>query len=364
MKKKDSATSEYSQNYNNYTKSELYKKARQLKQVGDLSRANEAYTTYSQLYPDDINGWLGLGLVLREQELFTQAAIAFERYLQQRSDVSVRNVLVTSLWRINQVDSAKKHGYINLEEKDRLALLGFEKSPFHNYQLQPRSPKFSSENKQRNIIAFSLWGDDPAYVTGAIVNAQLAPHVYPGWTARFYCDQSVPEDARRNLINFGAQVQLIEDAQLAQIKPMWRFLVSDDPNVDFFVCRDTDSRINIKEATAVYNWICSGKRFHVMRDHVFHMDLILAGMWGGIAGVLPSMQDWLIETPDYFNNKFGDQEFLKDMVWPLIKFDMCTHDSVYGFPDQQGFPPGFQLPGMVHVGGAIKKIAHWREMFA
>jgi hypothetical protein len=61
-------------------------------------------------------------------------------------------------------------------------------------------------------------------------------------------------------------------------------------NVDWFVCRDTDSRLNCQELLAVEEWLRSGQPFHVMRDHIYHMELMLAEMWGGAAGVLPNLR--------------------------------------------------------------------------
>ena len=41
---------------------------------------------------------------------------------------------------------------------------------------------------------------------------------------------------------------------------------------------------------AVDEWLTSGRYFHVMRDWFIHTDLIIAGMWGGVGGALPSLE--------------------------------------------------------------------------
>jgi hypothetical protein len=51
--------------------------------------------------------------------------------------------------------------------------------------------------------------------------------------------------------------------------------------------RDADSVLNLRERLAVDDWLASGRWFHIMRDWWSHTDLVLAGMWGGVAGVLP-----------------------------------------------------------------------------
>ena len=38
----------------------------------------------------------------------------------------------------------------------------------------------------------------------------------------------------------------------------WRFFPTLDPQVDFYMCRDLDSRFSIREVTAVKEWIDSG----------------------------------------------------------------------------------------------------------
>lgn len=333
----------------------------QLKHAGDVDEAEKAFQCFLESNPRHFEGWTSYATMLKGAERYAKAVEAFQSALAVRDDTNARNGLVTSLWRLGHHDVAIQEGRVNLERKDSLAFERFEASPFSKHALSDRRPEFDPSKRTRNIISFSLWGDDPAYVTGAVVNAQIAQHIYVGWTPRFYCDTSVPEDARIELQRLGAQVILLTDPALQKIRPMWRFLVSDDDQVDYFVCRDADSRLNVQELLAVHAWTQSDKRFHVMRDHIYHMELMLAGMWGGVAGVLPNMRDWLLGASDYFDNRFGDQAFLMNQVWPLVKQDLCTHDSVYGFPDGVDFPPGYRLPGAIHVGGAVKSMPHWRR---
>ena len=44
-------------------------------------------------------------------------------------------------------------------------------------------------NNKKNIISFSLWGEDPKYWIGALRNIELARKFYPGWITRFYIDE-------------------------------------------------------------------------------------------------------------------------------------------------------------------------------
>ena len=61
---------------------------------------------------------------------------------------------------------------------------------------------------------------------------------------------------------------------------LWRFFPTIDPNVDAFVSRDLDSRINGRERAAVEDWEAGNKHFHFMRDHPAHGIEILGSGWG------------------------------------------------------------------------------------
>ena len=100
------------------------------------------------------------------------------------------------------------------------------------------------------------------YTIGVLRNAELAPIVYPGWKVRVYLDRSVPKPVAQQLEALGAQLKFMDDQKMGGgIGGMfWRFLVAADPDVDRFIIRDSDSRINPRERLAVEEWIASGKR--------------------------------------------------------------------------------------------------------
>lgn len=333
-----------------------------LRDAGDDLTARRAFEHYALHHPADFDGHVALGLFLKQRGEYEAAIAPLRMALHLREDIATRNTYISCLGRSGHQEDARREGLTNLRDKHRHALDCARQSPFAQAGLKPGGRGFDPEHPERNIIAFSLWGDRPEYVTGAIVNAQIAKHLYLRWTARFYCDRSVPADAIEALKAYGAQVVMMDDPDLAGLRPMWRFFVSDDPGVNVFVCRDADSRLNAKELLAVSDWLGSGKRFHVMRDHVLHHELILAGMWGGTAGVLPNIRDYLLGAKGYHDNRFMDQAFLGEQVWPMILDDVRVHDSVFGFPEAAGFPAGYELPGAIHVGGGVKRMPHWAKL--
>tara|TARA_R110000782_G_scaffold102791_5_gene190194 strand:+ start:26536 stop:27213 length:678 start_codon:yes stop_codon:yes gene_type:complete len=176
------------------------------------------------------------------------------------------------------------------------------------------------------VIAFSLWGDDPKYTLGAIQNASLAKIVYPGWTCRYYVGQSTPEHIIDLLKEFDNVeiVMMVADGDWTGM--FWRFEAASDPNIDVLLVRDCDSRLWFREKAAVDEWLASDKVFHIMRDHEFHTAAIMGGMWGVKGDFLRNMSHW-VSTYKGGNYWQTDQQFLKIVVYPLIKEKAYTHDT-------------------------------------
>lgn len=303
--------------------------------------------------------WSLYAVALRRVSRFDDSVVAIQRAIDMApDDITSRNALVITLHQSGDEAATIAAATTALEMKDAYATTRAAEMNL-GLSLNERLQPFDRLDRSKNIISFSLWGDNPVYTHGAIVNAQLAPHVYSSWRCRFYCDDSVPTHIIDELRRLGSEVHMVCDPDLSELKPLWRFLVSDDEGVDRFICRDADSRLNSQEAVAVDDWIASERSFHVMRDHPYHMEVILAGMWGGVARVLPNIRQQAKIAMGYSRNKWNDQEFLRDVVWPLIRDRAQVHDSVFQFRGAEDFPPYCRLPGKVHVGGAIKAMPEW-----
>jgi hypothetical protein len=216
----------------------------------------------------------------------------------------------------------------------------------------------------KRVISFSLFGSQPLYCEGALRNALLVESIYPGWQCRFYVDQSVPQRYIQNLEASGAEIIPMPAASGLARGLFWRFLVAADPEVERFVVRDADSRLNGRERAAVEEWIGSGRSFHIMRDHRQHNARVMGGMWGGVGGRLTMMQA-LIDRWGEFGPKGRDQEFLRDIVYPLMGEDYLCHDSFGHFSDAAPFPAHPLCVGTLHVGQVISihrpRIADWEN---
>ncbi|WP_052293809.1 tetratricopeptide repeat protein [Azospirillum sp. B510] len=215
----------------------------------------------------------------------------------------------------------------------------------------PREPAA----RTRDIVAFSLWGTREVYTQGAVANARMVPALFPGWRCRFYHDASVPPALIAELARLGAETVAMPAGGGPSHGLYWRFLAADDPTVARFLCRDCDSRPSAREKAAVDEWVASGLPFHVMRDHVLHTDPILAGMWGGTAGLLPPLGPVIDAVANREADRWQDQRFLAEWVWPRIRGGVLVHDGVHPAAGRP-FPPAPADPLSPHIGAKVLEL--------
>lgn len=182
----------------------------------------------------------------------------------------------------------------------------------------------------KKIISYSVWGNNPVYVINAIVNADLAQEIYPGWICRFYCSPNCPNGIVKELESRSNTEIVLMDQDEDWNGMFWRFRAASDPEVEVMISRDTDSHLGIREKEAVDEWLASDKDFHIMRDQRYHGVPILGGMWGARRGILRSVSTMIDQYSRKITNnrKNIDQEFLWSEVFPAVQNNSFIHDSV------------------------------------
>jgi hypothetical protein len=190
----------------------------------------------------------------------------------------------------------------------------------------------------------SLWGSEAKYCQGAVANARLAARIYPDWTLRVYCDPRVTTlDELRAL---GAEVRVLPRPE-GIFGMFWRFWPAAEPEAEYVVVRDADSRLNVREKAAVDAWIRSGEPAHVMRDHEQHRHWpMLGGLWGCRGGLLGDIKERSVRFGRW-TSRPDDMHFLVAEVWPRIKERTLVHTSVRDPLGGDPFPPHAPYDGFV-----------------
>ena len=173
-------------------------------------------------------------------------------------------------------------------------------------------------------FTFSIWGDNPKYLQGAIRNAELAEQIFSDWKCVFYHDSSVPKETIDRLSAF--KNTIVKEVTDDSFGAFWRFeMMFNNPGV--ILSRDTDSRLSLREKELIDNWLETEYNYMIIRDHDAHYEFpILAGMWGKKNILMDnSLKDAMQE---YMSVKqyLVDQFYLRDKVWPAI----MNNTAIYG----------------------------------
>ncbi|MCR9211275.1 MAG: tetratricopeptide repeat protein [bacterium] len=315
--------------------------------LNDYASAEKYLKILSEAYEDDAEIIENYAVILsRLKKNWPEVVRLLQRVIELKPEsINAWDGLTNALRMTGDFDAAAHAGTRALQMKEVAA------TPPQGWELPSMNPQqYDQRRNGIDVIAFSLFGKHPRYLRGALRNTLLTPDLYPGWTVRFYLDESVPGTLVTMLSDQGAEIVHMPNGQTMRQKLGWRFAVANDPAVRRFAVRDVDSVISYREARAVEDWTISDRWFHVMRDWWTHTELILAGMWGGRAGVLPDLTEMLIryqpaakETPNV------DQWFLREKVWGYVRQSCFTHDRFFNLPETKRWPTG-DPPGTLHVG--------------
>lgn len=300
----------------------------------DYSGALRACRIWIELAPDDENArHTLLSILLRLKRFDGVVEEARARLRAHPSDERLYSALANALSRLGRDEEGRLAGNDCLRLKDAAAsgtakdLSGID------------VPPFVAAEPDRNVIAFSLFGDAQAYRDGAVRNAIAARQLYPEWRCSFYVDEGVPPRVLDRLLQEGSKVVRVGGLPAGRFGTFWRFLVADDPSVDRYLIRDCDACVGPRERAAVEEWIVSKRHFHVMRDAPTHTEVMLAGMWGGVRGALSPLQQAIIDyCRDAPLSRTADQQFLRERVWPTVRQSVLVHDSEFQLGDSRPFP--------------------------
>lgn len=187
------------------------------------------------------------------------------------------------------------------------------------------------------VISFSLWGSNPVYTVGAIRNAELAKELFPDWKCIFYCFNSVPQEIVEKLKAMDNTIVRFVDSDGDNRGMFNRFLPAGEEGIEYYISRDTDSRLSTREKIAVNAWILSGKDFHIMRDHPYHGTAIMGGMWGIKGGLIKGIEQ-KIQVFKATSDKGQDQTFLAKVIYPYIQNEQLSYLVHDPFFENKPFP--------------------------
>ena len=218
----------------------------------------------------------------------------------------------------------------------------------------------------KKVISFSLWGDNPNYTIGAVINADIAEQEWKDWICRYYVSPTVPSNIIEELKSRD-NVEIIHMTEDESWNGMfWRFYPASDPDVDVAIFRDTDSQLHIRDKAAVEEWLKSDKDVHIMRDNCQHGWTICGGLWGVKRGAIPNLkimiEDNELLQKEEFNKHGVDQIFLQYSIYDTVRDRAFIHDDWFpdGFTHEEKHP--FPIPRLRGEGWWEQEIPEWHTL--
>jgi tetratricopeptide (TPR) repeat protein len=284
-----------------------------------------------RVQPDNARLQRQMIITLNNMKRYEEAIPLAARFAEQHGeDLAILDVLKVANFYTGNVAEAVRYGQRGIEIRDAEAC----RLPRDMVLSEPSAPPNGG-----NVISFSLWGAQPFYSYGAMINLKLSRSIYPDWSCRFYVGADVPRAVTAFLVDNGADVRKIED-EYPCVGLFQRFLVMNDRSVGRFLVRDCDARVSAAEADLVQQWIESGYPFHAVRDHVLHSELMIGCLWGGRTDcgidIAPLMRRYFGAAP---TARYGhDQFMLGRLLWPIIRSHCLVHDKYYRLPGVHTIP--------------------------
>lgn len=229
----------------------------------------------------------------------------------------------------------------------------------------------------KNLVVYSLWGNDPKYWIGAKTNIELVKKHFPNWKCRFYIDNNCSQELINTLVLDNVEIVMMDSGnynyrniseRFNHNGLFWRFIPLSEDDVDVVLSRDCDSRFTEREVLAINEWLQSDKNFHIMRDHPYHRVPILAGMWGARKGILKNINQ-LLQYWNQYQNKgrfhAEDQDFLGQIIYPIVinnsfehsEFGISYGNKIHNFPIER---EGYEFIGDVYDENNQRHPDYWK----
>jgi hypothetical protein len=128
------------------------------------------------------------------------------------------------------------------------------------------------------------------------------------------------------------------------LSPMISRIINIDniPAHSYYFSRDADSRVTDRDIWCMEEFIQSGKTFHVIRDHYFHVKKIMGGTFGiKKPEDFPNLEDIINEWRKTRHDAVlygSDEAFLQERLYNIIQHDCLVHSNIRGYKGETVLP--------------------------
>ncbi|WP_295676188.1 hypothetical protein, partial [uncultured Mucilaginibacter sp.] len=283
-------------------------------------------------------GWspMAKNRIDRSHWKYSKLGLFFNKYI----DVHCLRPMENHLKQLNNIVEYVDHGsegknYFSYIQKkpakafaNRLKLL---KQNHFDKDLYAIAETINVTSPAKNMIAFSLFGNDALYTANIEKVVKSYHELLPGWKCRVYVAKDVDAKHIDLLSSNGCEVMIMEKTGVDARYTTWRFLAV-EAGAEAVIIRDLDSVPTQREKIMIEEWLAADKDFHIIRDHMHHNALVMAGMWGIKKNDISIKKE---TRTHLLTNTYGvDQVFLEKVIYPRFKNNVLVHDRFPRFPDE------------------------------
>jgi len=182
----------------------------------------------------------------------------------------------------------------------------------------------------KNIISYSLWGNDYKYLIGAQKNCDIAEQLFPEYILQYHINHNVDIDIIKYLKSkSNTEIFLYEDVNNnngheENLGVFMRFNSIQKDKICFL--RDCDSRLSLKEKKYMDFFINSDFKIHSIKDHPGHFfNRIMAGICGFKNIDISDRLNVFISKKN--SSYYGiDQDFLDEIYLEFSEYVLNHHD--------------------------------------
>lgn len=177
----------------------------------------------------------------------------------------------------------------------------------------------------RKVIAFSL--ANATLLDSALDNVALANQFFPDWEVHFYLPDNVGQTVQDRLSSVARLIVVSPEDNSYNLPPAYQhYLVA--LTSDVFILRDVASRLNARDASAVREWLASGRRYHVIRDTPWQAYYPLPkDLWGALGHL--ELASFFRQHLASLSDQHSEAEFRHSVLWPRLRPDVFQHSAYY-----------------------------------
>lgn len=219
----------------------------------------------------------------------------------------------------------------------------------------------------RPCFSFCLYGDNSKYSQGFLNNLPLIKQYFPNFGVSLWIRSDscfIIENIIKKVKEVGGD-EFLSRVLLFEIRDinnkylmLHRIFLENHWYPTEIYSRDTDSRINFRDATCIKDFQESNKDFHIVRDHYWHKMRIMGGMFGMKklnTNIIELFENW---KQTHSNPGYGsDEQFLSQVIYPMYKKRSFLQTNIVTYLDEVSYPIRHNLneTGTDFIGNSFKE---------